>query len=276
MNRYLVCALMATPWASGQPFYLPDSAAGARPSTLAHVQAGIFRCELAAGAAVTMEDREVVVRFPVVSATAPRAKGIVLIDSLPNSQLADTPRGIVMSNNPTASKCNYSIHVILDKPVAEQPALVMVLGDTAFWTVGVSRCSEFREAGWMTLPVSTGQKPAQCLRDAGRVFDVEEAYVLDLRLSDEERAKPAKVQGQLPEKDIDEIRRTVFAMAQQEILKRLADRPHEAWAELLRQWPGRHALDISSADARNAAVYYAPNAGYQMELVDGKWTIVGG
>jgi hypothetical protein len=88
MNRYVVCALMASTWASGQPIYLPESAAGARPSTLAHVQADVFRCELAAGAAVTMEDREVVVRFPVVSATAPRAKGIVLIDSLPNSQLA--------------------------------------------------------------------------------------------------------------------------------------------------------------------------------------------
>jgi len=72
------------------------------------------------------------------------------------------------------------------------------------------------------------------------------------------------------------IRRTVFAMARQEILERLAGRPREAWAELLREWPGRHALDISSENGRTAAVYYAPNAGYQLERIEGKWTIVGG
>lgn len=276
MNRFVVCALWVSTWAGAQPISLPDSAVGARPRTVTHSQEGVFRCDLAAGAAVSMEDREVVVRFPVVSATAPRAKGVVLVDSLANSQLAYTPTGILLSNNPSASKCEYNIHVILDKPVAEQPALVAVLGATVFWNVSVSRCSEFPEAGWMTLPVGAGQKPMQCLWDAGRVFDVQEKYVLDLRLTDEERAKPAKVQGQLAEKDIDEIRQTVFAMARQEILKRLADRPREAWAELLRGWPGRHALDISSANGRSAAVYYAPNAGYQLEQINGKWTIVGG
>ena len=128
----------------------------------------------------------------------------------------------------------------------------------------------------MTLPVGAGMQATQCLRDAGRVFGVEEKYVLDLRLTDAERATPAKVQGQLSEKDIDEIRRTVFAMARQEILKRLADRPRDAWAGLLREWPGRHPLDVSSANGRSAAVYYAPHAGYQVERIDGKWTIVGG
>ena len=128
----------------------------------------------------------------------------------------------------------------------------------------------------MTLPVGAGMQATQCLRDAGRVFGAEEKYVLDLRLTDAERATPAKVQGQLSEKDIEEIRRTVFAMARQEILKRLADCPRDAWAGLLREWPGRHPLDVSSANGRSAVVYYAPHGGYQMERIAGKWTIVGG
>jgi hypothetical protein len=276
MNRFVVFALLANSWAQAQRVYLPDSPAGARPSTLAHAQEGVFTCDLAAGTRATMEDREVVVRFPLVSTPAPRARGIVLVDSSADSQLAYTPKGILLSNNPSASRSECCLHVILDQPLAEQPAWVVVLGDTVFWNVRVSRSSGFREAGWMTLPVGAGHQATQCLWDAGRVFGVEEKYVLDLRLTHAERATPAEVQGQLSEKDIDEIRRTVFAMARQEILKRLADRPRDAWPGLLREWPGRHPLDVSSADGRSAAVYYAPNAGYQMERIDGKWTIVGG
>lgn len=276
MNRFVVCALLANSWAAAQSVYLPDPAAGARTGRWTHASEGVFRCDLAAAAAANVQDREVVVRFPLVSATAPRAKGIVLVDSLPSLQLFCTTGRFFLSNNPSASKCEYNLHVILDKPVPEQTAWVVALDDTVFWNVGVSRCPEFREAGWLTLPVGSSQKPAQCLRAARRVFDVEEMYVLDLRLTEEERAKPAKVRGQLQQKDIDEIARTIFAMARQEILERLADRPLRAWAELLRQWPGRYALDIVSEDGRHAAVYYAPNAGYQFELIDGKWMIVGG
>ena len=49
--------------------------------------------------------------------------------------------------------------------------------------------------------------------------------MLDLRLTDEEQAIPAKVQGQLSEKDIDEIRRTIFAMARQEYLEAIGGLP---------------------------------------------------
>jgi hypothetical protein len=276
MNRFVVFALLANTWAHAQRVYLPDSPAGARPRTLARAQEGVFTCDLAAGIRATVEDREVVVRFPLVSTPAPRARGIVLVDSSADSQLAYTPKGIFLSNNPSTSKSECIIQVILDQPPAEQSGWVVILGDAVFWNVRVTRSPGSPEAGWMTLPVGAGHQATQCLRDAGRVFGVEENYVLDLRLTDAERAKPAKVQGQLSEKDIDEIRRTVFAMARQEILKRLADRPRDAWTGLLLEWPGRYALDISSPNGRSAAIYYAPNAGYQMERIDGKWTIVGG
>ena len=65
-------------------------------------------------------------------------------------------------------------------------------------------------------------------------------------------------------------------MAGQQIIERLAGQPAETWAELLQAWPGRHELDITTTDGRQAGVYYAPNAGYQLEKIDGKWTIVGG
>lgn len=276
MNRFVVFALLANTFAQAQRVYLPDSPAGSRPSTLAYAQEGVFTRDLAAGTRATMEGREVVVRFPLVGTPTPTARGIVLVDSLANSQLAYTPKGILLSNNPSASKSESCLHVILDQPLAEQPAWVVVLGDTVFWNVRVTRSSGFREAGWMTLPVGAGHQATQCLRDAGRVFGVEEKYVLDLRLADAERATPAKVQGQLSEKDVEEIRRTVYTMARQEILKQLADCPHDAWTRLLRKWPGRHPLEVSSADGRSAAVYYAPNAGYQMERIDGTWVIVGG
>jgi hypothetical protein len=272
MNRFLVLALLTNTWAHAQPIYLPDSAAGVRANTRAHEREGVFLRDLAAGVRATMEDREVVVRFPVVRATAPRARGVLLVDSLANSRLAYTPKGIVLVDAKSDSEC--TIQLILDKPLAEEPAPVVALGDAVFWDVGV-RLSPSREAGWMSLPLGAGQKATQCLRDAGRVFGVEQKYVLDLRLTDEERAKPAKVKGQLPEKEIGEIRRTVFAMARQQILERLADRPPDAWAVLLREWPGRHVLDIT-IEGRSTAVYYAPSAGYQMEQIDGKWTIVGG
>ena len=86
MNRFVVFALLANTWAQAQRIYLPDSPAGVRPSTLAHAQDGVFTCDLAAGARARVEDREVVVRFPLVSTPAPRAKGIVLVDSSADSQ----------------------------------------------------------------------------------------------------------------------------------------------------------------------------------------------
>ena len=223
-----------------------------------------------------MEEREVVIRFPVVRTAAPKVKGILLVDSSADSQLAETPRGIVLSNNASVSKSEYIIHVILDKPRTEEPARVVVLGNEVFWDVRVKRAHRLQESGWLSLPVAAGQKAAQCLRDAARVFGAAEKHVLDLRLSAAERALPAKVGGQIAEKDIDEIRRLVFAIVRQEILEQLAEGPHDAWPDFLRPWPGRHALDISSPDGRYAAVYYAPNAGYQLEKIEGQWTIVGG
>jgi len=95
-------------------------------------------------------------------------------------------------------------------------------------------------------------------------------------LTDEERAKSATVEGQLSEQDIEAIRQTVYAMARQQILEHLSSYSLDRWAGLLRERPGRHVLKITSTNGQQAAVYYAPQAGYQMEKVGGKWLIVGG
>jgi hypothetical protein len=254
MNRFILLALLANTWA--------------------HAQDGVYLADTAAGARAIMDKREVVVRFPVIRTAAPKAKCILLVDSQARSQLTNTPKGLVLVDTESVSKSECIMHVILDKPLPEEPVRVVVLGDLVFWDVHVSRS---REAGWMSFPVDAVLRGTQCLWNAGRVFGVEDKHVFDLRLTDEERARPAEVQGQLSTRDIAEIRQTVFAMARQQILEGLAGRIPEAWPELLQKWPGRRALDISvSEHGRDAAVYYAPNAGYQMEKIDGKWTIVGG
>jgi hypothetical protein len=222
-----------------------------------------------------MEDRAVAVRFPVIRTAAPKVKGIILVDSLANSELTNTANGLVLVETKSASKSDYIIHVILDKARPEEPVRVVVLESEVFWDVRVHRVHAYHDSGWLSLPLEAGQKAAQCLQDAARVFDAAEKRVLDLRLTKAERALPAKVGGQLTEKEIAEIRGLVFAMARQQILEHLAEYSPDAWPDLLREWPGRHELDIRVA-GQQAAVYYGPNAGYQMAKIDGKWTIVGG
>lgn len=292
-SRFVVALLLISAWAFVQPgVHLPASAVGdtnPAPHSSVHPQDGVFLPDPGAGTRATVEGGEAVVRFPVVKTTVPRTKGILLVDADPNSRLKDTPKGLVLVEAESKVKSVCLIQVILDQPLAEEdarvpvlgeaeePARVVALGDVVFGSVRVNRSPESPEIAWLSLPVESRQKAAQCLRDAARVFAVPEKNVLDLRLSDEERAKPAIVQGPLTERDVAEIGRTVFALAQREILEELARHSPEAWPELLREWPGRHALEISSGDdGRLAAVYYAPNAGYQFEKVNGKWMIVGG
>lgn len=245
-----------------------------------HAEDGVFLRDSAGNVKASMADQEVVVRFPVTKTTPPKARCILLVDSQPDSHLTRTPEGFLpfglfLTNIQSVATHECSIHVILDKPsVKEQPSVV-VLGDQVFWDVHVSRTPEPWTGGWITLPVATGQKAARSLRDAGRLFVVEEEHLFDVRLTDEERAKPAMVEGQLSEQDIEEIRQTVYAMARQQILEGLASYSPDEWAELLKKWPGRQALKINSREQR-AAVYYAPGAGYQMEKIDGRWMIVGG
>jgi len=294
-SRFVLVVLLASTWAFLQGgVYLSAIAVGDTdpvPQTGIHPQDGVFLPNPRAGVRATMEGGEVVVRFPVVKTTAPRAKGILLVDSDSNSRLKYTPKCIVLMEAESNTKSACLIQVILNQPLAEQdarvpvlgeveePSRVVVLGDVVFWSVRVNHFPKSPGIGWLSLPVESGQKAAQCLRDAARVFDVAEKNVLDLRMSEEERAKPAVVHGPLTERDVAEIRRTVFAFAQREILDDLVRLTPEAWPELLgnRKLPGRHALNISLSDnGRQAAVYYAPNAGCQFEKVDGKWMIVGG
>lgn len=275
MNRFILFALFANTMAQAQQIYLPDPAPGARVNTLTQQRDGVFLLDSAAGVRATMEGGEVVVRFPVIRTAAPKVKGVILVDSLANSELTNTPKGLVLVENKSASKSESIIHVILEKARAEEPVRVVVLESEVFWDVRVNRVRAYQDSGWLSLPLEAGQKAAQCLQDAARVFDAAEKRVLDLRLTKAERAQPVKVGGQLTEKEIAEIRRLVFAMARQQILEHLAEYSHDAWPDLLREWPGRHELDIRVA-GQQAAVYYAPNAGYQMEKIDGKWTIVGG
>ena len=276
MNRFVVIAMVATSWVQAQTIYLPDPAPGTRTDT-PQARDGVFLVDSAVGVRATLEGRDVLVRFPVVRTTAPKARGIFLVDTSPNSQLVETPTGFALSNREPTSTSEYLIHVICDKaPVEEPERMVVVLGTEVFWDVRVKQSRGFRETRWLSWPVEKGEKATQCLRDAARVFGAAEKQVLDLRLGEAQRALPAKVAGPVTEKEVEEIRQTVFAMARREILEYLAERPHEAWPDLLRSWPGRPPVQIISTDGRYAAVYYAPNAGYQFEKIGGKWTIVGG
>ena len=247
----------------------------------ASAEDGVFLQDSAGSVKASMQDREVVLRVPVTKTIAPKARCILLVDSPLDTQLAHTPEGfstigLFLSDVQPVARHECAILVILDKPAAEEPARVVVLGGEVFWDVHVNRPLDSRPSGWLTLPVATRQIGPAYLSAAGRLFGVQEDHLFDVRLADEQRATPAKVHGQLSQKDVNEIRRTVFAMALQYMLKELANRSPEGWTELLRKWPGRHALDISSKDGLHAAVYYAPNAGYQMEKINGKWMIVGG
>lgn len=252
---FLTCGLLASPWVQAQE--------------------GVFLRDPTVASQATLEDRELVLRFPLVNAPMPAAKGVLLVDADPNVQLIDARMGFVAEADETNAQAKSMMHVILEKPLEKRLVPVVALGKVVFWNVQIGRTTGPLGGGWLSFPMAAGQQPGQLLRDAGRVFGMEEKYVVDLRLSDAERAKPDKVTGQVSEGEIPEIRRVVFAMARWQILKGLADYNREEWPRLLQQWPGRHPLSIHS-DGRRAAVYYAPNAGFQLEKIEGKWTIVGG
>ena len=248
-------------------------------SVWANTEEGVFVQDTTAQVRATVENRELVLRSPISRIMAPKTKGILLIDSKDDAPLVFTPKGIRLGDPETTAKPECALQVILEQAPEQEQTFVVVLREAVFWKVRMNRSRESLEAAWLSLPIEAGQKPAQCLRDAGRVFVVDDRRLRDLRLSEEERTKPAKVKGQLSERELVEIRNTVFAMARQQILQRLAAASPENWPEILRGWPGRHGLEITVEErgkGRSGVVYYAPNAGYQMEQIDGKWTIVGG
>ena len=246
-----------------------------------HAEDAVFLRDSTGAVKASIENQEAVVRFPVTKTAAPKARCILLVDSPPGSHLTHTPEGfrplgLFLSGVQEVAKHKCTIQVILDDLLVAEPTRVVALGDLVFWDVRVTRSPESREAGWISLPVAAGQKAARYLRDAGRLFGVEEKNVFDVRLTDEERAKPATVEGPLSEQDIEEIRQTVYAMARQQILEHLSSYSPDRWAELSREWPGRNVLKITSTNGRQATAHYAPQAGYQMEKAGGKWLIVGG
>jgi len=235
----------------------------------------------AAEAQVKMEGQDAVVRMPMVKTAAPKAKCILLADSAGDSELIRTPEGssplgLYIADGKPSPPQGCVIIVILDSPAAENQARSVVVRGKVFLDVPTSKSAEFPKAGWLRLPVNADQECAEYLQAAGRVFGVETGRLFDVRLTDEQKAKPASVEGSLSKEDVAEIRRTVFAMARQQILERFSSYSPDRWAELVHQWPGRNVLKINSANGRQAAVYHSPNAGYQMERTGGKWLVVGG
>ncbi len=223
----------------------------------------------------SLEDRYLVLRHPLVRTEVPKAKGIVLINRPVRSELSfpSNPMRVELKQGSTDTNWERVIQVILDKPLQDRANLVVVVGGRVFWDLGGE---QRRDGGWISWGLAGRDEPERLLRDAMRIFGVEEQQVLDLRLTEEERARVPTVTGQLSPEEVSEIRRTVFAMAQWQIMKRLAVSgvSRQGWNE---EWPGRRELTIEVIhDGRGAVVYYAPNAGYQMERLNGKWAIVGG
>jgi len=230
----------------------------------------------------SVEDSYLVLRHPLARASVPKAKGIVLINRPTHSELS-FPSGLVaLKESTTDTSWERVIQVILDEPLQDRSGLVVVLGGRVFWDIGgvPEGHNHYIPGGWISLRLGSRDEPKRVLQDAMRVFGIEEQHVLDLRLTEEELARVPTVTGQFSSDEVSEIQRTVFAMARFQIMQRLVvsgvsrQGLPEEWTE---RWPGRHALTIKMRpDGRSAVVYYGPNVGYQMERINGKWTIVGG
>lgn len=221
---------------------------------------------------------ELVLRYSLTEISARPAVGIILANSEIRSELVILPRGqgIFLKEDQTMGKHGYIIYIIFHQECPNPEDLVAVFGDTVYWDIGGRQMPGSERRGWLALSINSDQEAERVLREARRFFQVDPLRVFDLRLSAEEMDRPVKMTGKLTEEDIEEIRLTVFAMARRQILGKLATLAPEFWSEPLAEWPGRHGLEIRAPDKYRAAAEYAPNRGYQMEKIDGQWTIVGG
>ena len=188
-----------------------------------HAEDGVFLRDPAADVQVKMEGPDIVVRIPTTRISPPKARCILLENSAGDSELIHTPEGLsplglYAADRKPSPRQGCVIVVILDTPPVQDRARSVVVKGKVFLDVQVSRSVDSPEAGWLSLPVNADKEYAGYLQAAGQLFGIEKNYLFDLRQTDEQLAKPASVEGPLSKEDIAEIRRTVYAMARQQIL----------------------------------------------------------
>jgi hypothetical protein len=236
---------------------------------------GLFLGESLEKASASIEGSEMVLRLPITQVVAPKARGILLFDSVPGLRLISQDGGLVLAEETPARSARHTIYVVLNDPPTAKGSPRLVLDGTVFWDVKSGERSGYRESHWMSFDVTSEQQPTVVLRRAGVIFGVPDEQLHDLRLTAAQQTQKPEGDPDLAQSEIDEIRQTTYLMGRRQILESLLDADPAQWRELVSQWPGRHPLTISATETQ-AAVYYAPNRGYQFAKREGKWTIVGG
>jgi len=218
---------------------------------------GLFKRPVLNSLKTTLEGKELVVRVPLVEVATPEAVGAFLFDS---------PRG---------SDASITLYIALAKPPPKDWKPVLVLGETTVLEPVLEHVPGGYEPS-LSFDVRDQSKAMELLLTAGKVFELPLELVRDVRLPANQRTEKDEIGGALDPKDIEEIRAVVYRHARLQVIHdfvRQSDR--KSRDEALSKWPGRHPLRVSG-DAGRAGVYYAPNAGFQLEKQEGKWTVVGG
>jgi len=226
-------------------------------------------------AEASVEGGQLVIRQSVIATNAPKALGLLLVDAEPGVKVTRELGALFVEKDRSASTAPHRIFVMLANRPNREIEWRLVLNGHVFWRVEPDELTGYAEKGWISFPVTPGQNPTAVLRAAGVVFGVPEARQFDLRLTEVQRVQAPSIGGEFSRDDLEEVRRLTALMAGRQLLSSLAQADPDRWQGYLRDWPGRHPLKIHG-DRNRAAVYYAPDRGFQLERREGKWAVVGG
>ena len=226
-------------------------------------------------AEASVEGSSLVLRLPVTLTVAPKARGILLFDAEPGVRLNSDGAAFFVNRDKSARQDAYTVQVLLEKPLGADVCPRFVLDGKVFWEVESGNSLGEHQGGWLSFGVGASDDAVAILRAAGALLRVPQEHQHDLRLTAAQQAQSAEVEGNLSPSEIEEIRQTTFLMARRWMVGSLLEADLARWPEILKPWPGRYPLRIS-ASQEQAAVYYAPNAGYQFGKRERHWVIVGG
>lgn len=227
----------------------------------AHAADGIYERPSLNTVPTKFEGAKLSVRMPLIPTQAPKVCGLFLYDS----DKGDENR--------------FTIHLAFDKapPLDWNP--VIILGDTTVLEPVVGQVHSYYKPH-LKFGVNDGRKASQLMERLRIVVKLSSERVWDMRLTNEMRNDDVKIIGNLPESEVDGVRKAVFEYAREQAIRGacyLIDAKEREAA--MKNWPGRHPMRIGATNyPRNPGIgaYYAPNAGCQLEKQGGKWVVVGG
>lgn len=218
---------------------------------------GVFNRPALNSLKTTLEGQNLVVRVPLVETTPPEALGAFIFDS---------PRG---------SKEPVTLYIALAKPPPQDWKPVLILGETTVLEPVLEHVVGGYEPS-LSFGVRDPAKAMELLLTASKVFGLPLERVRDVRLPTGQPKPKDEIGGPFGLKDIEDIREVVYRHARLQVIHDFVQRiDRKSRDEALLKWPGRHPLQ-GAGDGKQAGVYYAPNAGFQLEKQEGKWTVVGG